>query len=1027
MINKWRVSSLLTVLIMLSLATQFTIGVTPISPPGIEPDAPTKIKLYEDSSHYYLDLFDIYDINDTPLNFTVWDGANWGSSFESAILTATINTNDTIVFTPKPNMNGADIIKLNATNLYELSTHYDLTVSITPVNDPPVIEMIGNVKVNDTNFVKFFLYEDDLFNETVIASDIDGDTLVYFDNASIFDINYLTGAITFIPTDDSVGVLYTNITVSDINGSNSEDWIDIEFTILNVNDPPTATIIEPENDTYFSYYEYIYFEGQGDDPDIKYGDFLYFEWYSDIDGYLGSGEFLSWVYLSEGQHQITLNVTDAKGLSDTDTITIFYKGDPYDEYHNIYLSLINDTLLIKQNEKATCQVEVENWGYSEDVVTFDTKKYFDFSGEVEFEIDNLTLEEYGSAIVNVSVSVPADAEIGFYPVDLHAQPDIDYDDDYNKYYWEDEGIDTLRIFVISNQTEDSTKQAQIPNWNVGDNWQYSLDLSDEFTNIEGTMEMEVIKDTTVYHENNNYEAYLLEIDSDIDVEYDFDYEEAGIRFKMYGEQYYRKSDLATIMNTLVTEYTMNYYGETSHYKSEVNSSYDPPATNYKFPLQAGSMWTVDTKIDSVTTTDYDDTYDDYTEQEKTISEDTSSYICLGSKMVTTEAGTFEGYLIAEFYSYSDEIYYDDGYDYEDDPPPRPKEGSGTRQGSGFFDPMNSGDVYINIYSPDVNYTLKELFYSQVYNYDYYEYEDDWTDIYDWDDSVSIELTSYELVIPVEESNETEPDDNSTIDPNDLDDDGLPDDWEDQYNADDPNADIAEFENGTSPVNANDNPDEPIDNDEDGLPDAWEYYYDLDPSDPDDAYSDTDNDGFNNLKEYQDRTSPVDPDDHPEIVEGSDDPTGSEGIFGLGKVGELDLFYLYLLILIIIIILVVLAGVVKHRKRKREYGQPLPDQRVADKPVTPVVPKPAGPAQGGALKQPTIKPSLAQGQPQHPPPVPTVRAPEAASGYGPQPGYVPQPQVQSAPPPPPPPPAYDPQPQPQYQYQSRNRRPPRPYY
>ena len=154
---------------------------------------------------------------------------------------------------------------------------------------------------------------------------------------------------------------------------------------------------------------------------------------------------------------------------------------------------------------------------------------------------------------------------------------------------------------------------------------------------------------------------------------------------------------------------MNYYGDTSHYRSEVNSTFNPPATGYKFPLQAGTMWTVNTEINSVTTTDYDDTYDDYTEQEKTISEETASYICLGSKMITTEAGTFEGYLIKEFYSYSEEIYYDDGYDYEDDyPEPRPKDG-GTRQGSGFFDSMNSEDIYINIYSPDVNFTLKEVF------------------------------------------------------------------------------------------------------------------------------------------------------------------------------------------------------------------------------------------------------------------------------------------------------------------------------
>jgi hypothetical protein len=1050
MYAKWRVSSILVVLIIISLIAQITVGIQPVTAPKVRPDAPTKIILDEDSLPYYLDLYDIYDITDAPLNFTVWDGTSWGSSYETPIITAVINTNDTIVFTPKPNMFGADTVKLNATNLYEMNTHYNLTVSISPVNDAPVIEMIGNVKVNDTDFVKFFLYEDEWFNVTVYASDIDGDTPVFFDNAPEFDIDYLTGEISFFPTDEIIGDIYRNITVSDINGTNSEDWITVQFTIMNVNDPPTAKIISPENDSYFYYYDYIYFEGMGTDPDVEHGDFLYYEWYSDQDGLLGTGDILEWVYLSKGEHQITLIVIDSEGLYDTDTITIYYEGDPYEEYHYIFMSLVNNTLLIKQNEKATCQAKVENWGYSEDTVFFEIKKYFDFPGEVEFEIENLTLDEYESAIVNLTISVPADTEIGFYPVDLYARPDVDYDDYYYKYWWEDVGIDTLYIYVISNQTGDSDKQAIKPNWNVGDYWQYSLDADEDYVSMQGTVQLEVAKDTYISQNNERYEAYLLELDSDLEMKYVYEYDDYNpeVDVEMSGDYYYRKSDLATIQDTGIIEMSMTYYGDTSYYKTTSNSTYDPPAIEYKFPLQTGAMWTVNTEVTSVTLTQYDDDYDDYTERDKEITEEISYKICLGTKTVTTEAGTFETYLIVEYYHESEEIYndYDDDY-----PEPPPKEGgTHTRSKGEFVDFGDPNDIYLDYYSPEVNYTVKGVHYSQIYNYDYYE---NWTSMYDWDEVMTIELTDYELVTPSEDPNEPDEPDENITDPNDKDDDGLPDDWEDEYDTDDPDEDsdgdgysnLEEFESGTNPVDKDDTPADPIDTDEDGLPDAYELFYGLDPSDPDDAYYDSDNDGVNNLKEYKEHTSPTDPDDYPEIGEESDEPSESEGIFGLGKVGDLDLFYIYLLILIIIIILVVVAGVVKHRKSRRSYAQPMPDQRIEEEPVpTPVMAEPVKPGPGTAPKQPT----MIHHDKGTPPPAQTPASPQPRIRESP-------PQAAPFPPPlPPPPPGYeqygyspyepgynqpyrdqyqnnyygdqyDPRPQSQYYY--RNRRPPSGYY
>ena len=45
-------------------------------------------------------------------------------------------------------------------------------------------------------------------------------------------------------------------------------------------------------------------------------------------------------------------------------------------------------------------------------------------------------------------------------------------------------------------------------------------------------------------------------------------------------------------------------------------------------------------------------------------------------------------------------------------------------------------------------------------------------------------------------------------------------------------------------------------DNDGMPDWWEEKYNLDPKDPDDADDDKDGDGYTNLKEYELDTNPA---------------------------------------------------------------------------------------------------------------------------------------------------------------------------
>lgn len=1013
--EKKRVVSLIIVLLLVLCAFIFSCipaaSLTARSGPGVKPGAPTEVKLHEDQLPVYVDLYDIYENSATPLLFNIWDGNAWSKAFQNDIITISIKANDTIEFAPKQDMFGADKIVLNATNSSSmLSTHHNLTVTIAPTNDPPVIEWIGNVKVTDTEFINLFLYQNSWFNETVIASDIDGDTLVFLDNTSAFDINYLTGNISFLPTNKDIGDIYVNITVSDVNDTNFEDWIIVQFTILNVNDPPIAQINYPLNGSYIYQDEYIQFEGDGFDPDIPFRDVLFFEWTSDLDGLLGVGEEIYIYYLSEGFHQITLNVTDSEGLYDEDVITIFVEENPYDKYSELMLYLNNDTLILKQNDTGTQELTISNMGRAEENVIFELKTYFEFEGKVEFEVDNITVESFDSKIVNVTVTVPSDTQIGFYPIEIYGRSD---DDDYYDYWWEDQAIATLKVIVVSNQTEDTTKQASKPNLFLNDIWEYSINLSDEPLDLSGTVTLEITKDTKISVNDNTYDVFLMEMETDLEVTIDDDPYNSGfydeIEVNMSGLEYNRKSDFASVKSEFVYEMEMDFLGETMIFETETNTTYDPPVSDLIFPLKPDMIWTVTTEVTTVTTTRYSEFMGEPEEDQDFIfAKKTASYICLGTENVTTPAGTFEAYLIMEFYNEQHETYENN-----EEPKPRPEGSSGTRQD--IVEP-GEGDVTIIYYAPDVNYTLKQVSYQQTQ--DSYDY-DNWTGIYDWEQNTIMELTSYSLD---NDEGGTEPPDDEP----DSDDDGLPDDWEDEYDVEDPEEDSDddgytnrdEFLNGTDPTDSEDTPEDPIDLDEDGLPDSWEYYYDLDPSDPEDADEDTDDDGFSNRKEYQAHTSPINPDDHPPISSKKKDK--DDGVFGLGKLGDLDLFYIYFVIIIIIIILLAMTFVIRNRRRQRAYHrQPSYEQRVARATPTPT-PKTA--ASAGASVQP-----------RQPPPEYGAERPPLAKPAQPQP---PAQRYPEQPPPPPPPDgqyqhprtSYDPTPQqysPQYarQYPPRKRTPP----
>jgi len=118
------------------------------------------------------------------------------------------------------------------------------TVRVHPLPDPPIIERIGNVSVFQVNPV-FYLYEHELYEASITASDPDGDVLFYTSNVTDpgkpgyvedFQLNSSTGRISFRPGRDEVGNLSVRFTVTDSSGLASH--VNAVYNIHDVNDAP---------------------------------------------------------------------------------------------------------------------------------------------------------------------------------------------------------------------------------------------------------------------------------------------------------------------------------------------------------------------------------------------------------------------------------------------------------------------------------------------------------------------------------------------------------------------------------------------------------------------------------------------------------------------------------------------------------------------------------------------------------------------------------------------------------------------
>jgi hypothetical protein len=201
---------------------------------------------------------------------------------------------------PNHNYNGTIYVPVYVNDGHANSNTYNLTITVTPVNDPPWLSIPSNRTVN----------EGSLYSITITPGDFDiGDNLelIPLDIPEWLSFNSTTGLLRGIPFNDEVGLHSVKIRVND-GSVNVDSTFSVE--VINTNDIPVITSYPEDTDIFTNeYFEYYIVAEDSDINDVlSYSaaikpSFLTF----DIPTHKLSGTPLN---ANIGTHQVSLKVGD---------------------------------------------------------------------------------------------------------------------------------------------------------------------------------------------------------------------------------------------------------------------------------------------------------------------------------------------------------------------------------------------------------------------------------------------------------------------------------------------------------------------------------------------------------------------------------------------------------------------------------------------------------------------------------------------------------------------------------------------
>jgi hypothetical protein len=316
-----------------------------------------------------------------------------------------------VSFYPAADWFGTEEVFFTVDDGYATADSNNFTLNVTNVQDPPTIQSITDQQA--------YCYVE--FNYQVNASDEDGDTLTYYDNTTLFDINSSTGLITFSPIPMNIDNYSIKITVGDGNYNASTN---MNLTIAN----NTAPVIDAIDNKSVEENSLFILLATGSDVD---GDSIsYSSNYSRILNPVSSNSTAANFSFTpndddNGNHTIEITATDSKGATATTTFileVVDVNNPPVLSYIGPRIAKINHTFSLKVN--ATDPDSGDTLMFADNTSLFNIHWQ---TGMIEFTPDD---SKEGNYSVNASVtddaSVPkTDYEIVLFEVTPNRAPSID--------------------------------------------------------------------------------------------------------------------------------------------------------------------------------------------------------------------------------------------------------------------------------------------------------------------------------------------------------------------------------------------------------------------------------------------------------------------------------------------------------------------------------------------------------------------------------------------------------------------------
>ena len=235
----------------------------------------------------------------------------------------TFTTNSTLVkltaagvltFSPQEKDVGDHYITVIVTDAAGLQGSATFKIIVLDVNDPPIVQPVANMTLNEGAKVNFRINATDPDAKDMVAKFVDDTTLFDITNA---------GWINFTPMHNDVGVHYINVTVSDKEGLGTR--IAFKITVLAAYHVPlNVTIISPVAGAKFKPKQAIAFQGSAKSA---WGNPLNYTWY--VDGkVIGYGPQFSSTTIKTGKHVVKLTVAEGPATADSSEVSFTVSAKP---------------------------------------------------------------------------------------------------------------------------------------------------------------------------------------------------------------------------------------------------------------------------------------------------------------------------------------------------------------------------------------------------------------------------------------------------------------------------------------------------------------------------------------------------------------------------------------------------------------------------------------------------------------------------------------------------------------------------